>query len=176
MPLDGLSLVATLYVRPQVLDNFTPRPLGMDHPADCAGGPLAAMPLYRRAGTRPGGVPLVRRVHRRDAGRRRRSRSIPSLLPASIDPSYSLTIHNTKTGAYSLAVGLIWWSLGMVLAIGYFTFLYRSFAGKVVLDDDHPESERVCATDLVPPGKRDVCAAYFSPGLFASADNPSAIS
>jgi cytochrome d ubiquinol oxidase subunit II len=60
----------------------------------------------------------------------------PYLLPASTDPSLSLTIHNAKTGDYSLRVGLIWWSLGMVLAIGYFTFLYRSFRGKVSLQEE----------------------------------------
>ena len=60
----------------------------------------------------------------------------PNLLPASTDPAYGLTIYNTKTGAYSLSVGLIWWVLGMILAIGYFTFLYRSFRGKVRLDQE----------------------------------------
>jgi hypothetical protein len=28
---------------------------------------------------------------------------------------------------------LIWWTLGIILAGGYFTFVYRSFAGKVVV-------------------------------------------
>jgi len=55
----------------------------------------------------------------------------PYLLPASGDPALSLTIHNAKTGSYSLTVGLVWWLLGMALAVGYFTFLYRSFRGKV---------------------------------------------
>jgi cytochrome d ubiquinol oxidase subunit II len=57
----------------------------------------------------------------------------PYLLPASADPSRGLTIYNARTGAYSLKVGLIWWGFGMVLAVGYFTFLYRSFRGKVSL-------------------------------------------
>jgi cytochrome d ubiquinol oxidase subunit II len=60
----------------------------------------------------------------------------PYLLPATTNPSYSLTIYNAKTGAYSLSVGLIWWAIGIALAIGYFTFLYRSFRGKVVLDEE----------------------------------------
>src|SRR5579859_5307609 len=56
----------------------------------------------------------------------------PNLLPATTDLSYSLTIYNAKTGAYSLKVGLVWWLVGIALAVGYFTFLYRSFRGKVV--------------------------------------------
>jgi len=32
-----------------------------------------------------------------------------------------------------LAVGLIWWSIGIVLAVGYFSYLFYSFRGKVKL-------------------------------------------
>lgn len=28
---------------------------------------------------------------------------------------------------------LVWWVLGVILAAGYFTFVYRSFAGNVAL-------------------------------------------
>jgi cytochrome d ubiquinol oxidase subunit II len=58
------------------------------------------------------------------------------LLPASTNPAYSLTIYNAKTGPYSLSVGLVWWGLGVALAIAYFTFLYRSFRGKVTLNEE----------------------------------------
>jgi cytochrome bd ubiquinol oxidase subunit II len=33
--------------------------------------------------------------------------------------------------SYSLSVGLVFWSIGMALALGYFTFVYRMFRGKV---------------------------------------------
>jgi cytochrome d ubiquinol oxidase subunit II len=59
----------------------------------------------------------------------------PLVLPAR-NPVYSLTITTAKAGAYGLKVGLVWWVLGMILAAGYFTFVYRSFAGKVVVDKD----------------------------------------
>jgi cytochrome d ubiquinol oxidase subunit II len=42
-----------------------------------------------------------------------------------------LTIDTAKAGAYGLKIGLIWWVFGMLLATGYFVFVYRSFAGKV---------------------------------------------
>jgi cytochrome bd ubiquinol oxidase subunit II len=54
----------------------------------------------------------------------------PNVLPA-LDPQYSLTVHNAKAGDYGLSVGLIWWSIGIVIALGYFTFLFRTFKGKV---------------------------------------------
>jgi hypothetical protein len=33
-------------------------------------------------------------------------------------------------------IGLVWWVLGMILAAGYFTYVYRPFSGKVVVDKD----------------------------------------
>jgi len=54
----------------------------------------------------------------------------PMVLPA-MDPANSLTIENASAGAYGLSVGLIWWPIGITIALGYFVFLYRSFAGKV---------------------------------------------
>jgi len=60
----------------------------------------------------------------------------PVLLKSSIDPAYSITIANAKAQAYGLGVGLVWWILGLVLAAGYFVFVYRSFRGKVTLTED----------------------------------------
>src|SRR5438094_846637 len=59
----------------------------------------------------------------------------PMVLPAR-NPLYSLTVSNAEAGNYGLRVGLVWWVPGMILAAGYFTFVYRSFAGKVALDKD----------------------------------------
>ena len=54
----------------------------------------------------------------------------PLLLPA-VNRANSLTIYNASASQYALTVGLIWWILGMILAIIYFTFTYRTFWGKV---------------------------------------------
>ncbi len=55
----------------------------------------------------------------------------PLVLPASSDPALSLTVHNAAAPPYGLEVGLIWFIPGIVLAVGYFVYTYRSFAGKV---------------------------------------------
>jgi len=130
-----LSLVATLSIRPRVLENFETYPWGWIIPLIVVGA-LAAMPLYRRQGKDRHAF-LASTAYLVGMLGGAAFALYPTLLTASTDPSYSLTIHNAKTGAYSLRVGLIWWSLGMVLAIGYFTFLYRSFRGKVALGEDH---------------------------------------
>lgn len=59
----------------------------------------------------------------------------PLVLPAR-NAKYSLTVDGAKAGAYGLKVGLVWWAFGIILALGYFTFVYRSFAGKVS-DEGH---------------------------------------
>ncbi len=129
-----LSLTATLYVRPQVVENFRLRPWGWIIPVGVLVS-LAAMRIFVRKGrflaafvsstmyiaAMLGGAAFA---------------IYPYLLPASTDPTFSLTIYNAKTGAYSLSVGLIWWVLGIALAVGYFTFLYRSFSGKVRVDQE----------------------------------------
>ena len=58
----------------------------------------------------------------------------PRLLPSSSDPARDITVQNALSGQHTLGVGLAWWSLGMVLAIVYFTVVYRMFRGKVSLD------------------------------------------
>jgi cytochrome d ubiquinol oxidase subunit II len=60
----------------------------------------------------------------------------PVVLPASTNPAYDLTIYNTAAGQHGLTVGLTWWGLGMVLALGYFVFLFRMFRGKVRLEGE----------------------------------------
>jgi cytochrome d ubiquinol oxidase subunit II len=40
-------------------------------------------------------------------------------------------VHNAAAGDYGLQVGLVWWIIGMVLAITYFVVAYRLFRGKV---------------------------------------------
>ncbi|HTG35759.1 MAG TPA: cytochrome d ubiquinol oxidase subunit II [Thermoanaerobaculia bacterium] len=132
--LTAASLAATLYVRPQVLDNFRSHPWGWIIPV-LVFGSLAAMPLYRARG-KDRALFLASTVYIIGMLGGVAFALYPYLLPASTDPSYGLTIHNAKTGAYSLRIGLIWWSFGIVLAIGYFTFLYRSFRGKVPLGEE----------------------------------------
>ena len=60
----------------------------------------------------------------------------PVVLPAR-NRQYDLTIDSTAAGSHGLTVGLTWWTLGAVLAVGYFVFVYRKFRGKVELGEGH---------------------------------------
>jgi cytochrome bd ubiquinol oxidase subunit II len=58
----------------------------------------------------------------------------PRLLSSSSYLGRDLTVQNSISGPYTLRVGLMWWGVGMVLAVVYFVVIYRMFRGKVTLD------------------------------------------
>jgi cytochrome d ubiquinol oxidase subunit II len=65
----------------------------------------------------------------------------PALLPAVGGQGHDLTIERTISGAYGLHVGLIWWGLGIFLALLYTVIVYGSFRGKVAIEDSEYEHE-----------------------------------
>jgi cytochrome d ubiquinol oxidase subunit II len=60
----------------------------------------------------------------------------PMVLPA-VNPANSLTITNASSSLYGQTVGLVWWIIGMILAIVYFVLTYRLFWGKVRLTEGY---------------------------------------
>lgn len=59
----------------------------------------------------------------------------PTLIISTIDPAYSLTIYNSAASDKSLGIMLTIAAIGVPLVAGYTYFVYRTFAGKVELDD-----------------------------------------
>src|ERR1035438_6060644 len=55
----------------------------------------------------------------------------PTLLPATTGANCDITLSRAISGPHTLAVGLVWWGFGMVLAIGCIVFVYAKFRGKV---------------------------------------------
>jgi cytochrome d ubiquinol oxidase subunit II len=128
-----LSLIATLYVQPIVLTNYYKWPIGFVIPVIVVGS-LIYMFIAQKQGNETGaflascGYIVGMLVGAAFA-------LYPMVLPASTDPRLSLTIENTKTGEHGMAVGLVWWSIGIVFAIAYFVFIFRMFRGKVNLGE-----------------------------------------
>ena len=124
------SLAATVRVRPGVLDNYRMHPWGWTIPAVVVVA-LAAMRYYTSTG-RPRRAFTASAVYVAGMIGGAAFALYPVLLPSSTSSSDSLTIYNGQTGAYSLRVGLVWWAIGISLAVVYFAVLYRSFRGTVV--------------------------------------------
>jgi cytochrome d ubiquinol oxidase subunit II len=62
------------------------------------------------------------------------SGAYPLILISTISPAFSVTVHNGAAGALGLEIGFIWWGIALILAIGYFVHMFRSFRGKVDLE------------------------------------------
>src|SRR5947209_13110930 len=60
----------------------------------------------------------------------------PVILASTLDPAYHLTVHNAAAGGLGLRIGLVWWSLAILLAIGYFGYVFYAFRGKVTPGGD----------------------------------------
>ena len=116
-----LSLVATLSARPQVTDNFRLRAWGWLIPLVVIASLISIRAFLARGNELAAFLASAAYIVGMFSGAA--FALYPYLLPASTDTAFSLTIYNAKTGPYSLSVGLIWWGLGIALAIGYFTFL-----------------------------------------------------
>jgi len=59
----------------------------------------------------------------------------PTLLLSTINPEYSVTIYNAASSQKSLGIMLTIVAIGAPLLGAYFFFLYKTFNGKVKLDD-----------------------------------------
>lgn len=60
----------------------------------------------------------------------------PNILVSTLDPAYNLTVYNAASGGIGMQIGLFWWIPALLLALGYFTYLFRQFRGKVEPDPD----------------------------------------
>jgi cytochrome bd ubiquinol oxidase subunit II len=131
-----LSLLATLSIRPELLGNYKLAPLGYIIPLGVFLS-IAAMMAYGRKNNDKGAF-LASSAYIVFMLVGAAFSLYPVILPAT-DPSLSLTIQNSVTSQYAMKVALAWWSFGIVIALGYFVFIYRMFKGKVSLEgsSDH---------------------------------------
>ncbi|MEO9476505.1 MAG: cytochrome d ubiquinol oxidase subunit II [Cyclobacteriaceae bacterium] len=59
----------------------------------------------------------------------------PVLLLSTVDPVHNITIYNAAASQKSLGIMLLFSAIGTPLVIGYTIFVYRTFRGKVKLDE-----------------------------------------
>jgi cytochrome bd ubiquinol oxidase subunit II len=127
-----VSLI-TFRVQPNVMANFAKWPWGIVFPIIAAGGIIAVKAYLARRDEKNAFfascaylagmlTSVVFGVY-------------PMVLPAR-NPAYALTVANAKAVEYGLKIGLVWWVIGILLATMYFTIVYRSFAGKVDVDEN----------------------------------------
>src|ERR671911_244497 len=131
--LTAITTAATFSLSPEMLSGFSERPWGFVFPALA----VAGLALVGYFGFRRRDRPAFLSSGAYIAGMMASTAFAiyPKVLPA-VEPENSLTVHNASGSTYGLTVGLIWWTIGMVLAAIYFVLIYRLFRGKVSLEDD----------------------------------------
>ena len=130
-----LSLGTTLYIRPDLLDNYRKLPVLFIIPLGVAAA-LVAMPAMLRRGNERGAF-LCSSAYLAFMMLGAAAALYPNLLTSTTSPAFNITVQNAHSSAHALSVGLIWWTLGIAIAIGYFVFVYGMFAGKIGSDDTY---------------------------------------
>jgi cytochrome bd ubiquinol oxidase subunit II len=126
-----VSLVATIIVRPVSLDNYNKYPVTYIVPIGVLAS-LAGIWLFN-ARFQPLKAFLCSCLYLFFMLAGACWGLYPTLLPASTGQERDITLANALSGPHTLAVGLVWWAVGMALAIGYVVFVYTRFRGKVDL-------------------------------------------
>ena len=128
------SLVVTYFVRPEVMTNYGNHPVGLLIPIVVFGSFGVMLWANPKGKEKMAFVASSLYITGMLVGVA--FALYPVVLPAR-DHHSDLTIYNTAAGSHGLSVGIVWWTLGAVLAVGYFVFIYRMFRGKVQLGEGH---------------------------------------
>jgi cytochrome d ubiquinol oxidase subunit II len=133
LALVALLTLASFSVQPRLQSSFAARPWGWVFPLIAVVALLAVAVMNRRSQERAAFLAsslfLAAMLVSVTFG------LYPCVLPSNGDPARSLTIANASAAPYGLRIGLAWFIPGMLLTTAYFIYAYRSFAGKVRLED-----------------------------------------
>jgi cytochrome d ubiquinol oxidase subunit II len=128
----GISLLATIVVRPASVNNYFNYPVTFAIPAGVTLS-LAALWFFNRKGA-PVKAFLASCLYLFFMLAGACWSVYPTLLPATTGAQYDITLARALSGDYPLHVGLVWFGIGMALAIGYQVFVYSRFLGKAEVD------------------------------------------
>ncbi len=134
-PLVGLtilSLIATMMIRPQTLNNYKAFPVAFVIPVGVVGSVVALLFFSCHGKDKLAFLASATYLSLMMVGAA--FGLYPALLPSSTDSARDITIARSLTGSYALHVGIAWWAFGMILATGYFVLVYTMFRGKVSTD------------------------------------------
>lgn len=132
LALTFVSLIATIAVRPQTLNNYNQYPFTYVVPVGVLAS-LAGIWIWNARGQAVKAflsscVYLFFMLAGACWG------LYPTLLPSATNPALNITLSRAISGPHTLRVGLAWWLFGMALAVAYVAFVYSRFRGKVGAD------------------------------------------
>ncbi|WP_422923466.1 cytochrome d ubiquinol oxidase subunit II [Singulisphaera sp. PoT] len=145
---------ATAWIRPEVFYGFLKRPWTLAFVVLAIAGAVGAFRFPKRgrelAAFLSSSVFIFGMVATAMAG------NYPYWLRSTIDPeAFSLTAANSMSARYGMSVALGWWSVGFILVLGYFAYLFSAIRGKVVAGDGPYSSDAGPAdANPVPPSRQ----------------------
>jgi cytochrome bd ubiquinol oxidase subunit II len=129
-----ISLPVTLSIRPELIDNYQKIPVLYVIPVLVAASLFSIWASARKGNERGAFLSSCGYLASMLVGAA--AAVYPTLLRSTTDPALNITVYNAHSGEYALGVGLIWWTIGIAIAAGYFVFVYRMFRGKVPVGGD----------------------------------------
>ena len=129
-------VLSSFFVQPLLKQSLVARPWGVLFPAVAAAGLIGLHGLRRRA--RPTQAFLASAIYLYGTMATVANGIYPYVLPGR-DPDLGLTVEETAAAHSGLVIGMVWWIPGMLLASGYFVYMYGSMPSKFSLSDtaDH---------------------------------------
>ncbi len=127
--LSALATVSTFIIQPDVFRNYRHHPLGFVLPALTLAA-LAGIFYFSRQKKEAamfGASSLLIAALMGSAV----FSLYPNILMSGYSPEFSLTIYNASAPTESLRIALMWYLPGMLLALGYTVFMYRTFRKKI---------------------------------------------
>jgi cytochrome d ubiquinol oxidase subunit II len=129
-----ISLVATYFIRPEIMANYGKHKIGILIPLAVVAS-LAVM-LWANPKGKEKLAFLASSLYIAAMLVGAAFALYPVVLPAR-DHQYDLTIYNTAAGGHGLSAALAWWTFAAVLVVAYFVFVHRMFRGKVQVGEGH---------------------------------------
>jgi cytochrome d ubiquinol oxidase subunit II len=134
LPLGVGATIATAQVQPRLYANLLARPWTWLLLAGILAGLLLLFTSHRRGREWPAFlgscVFLVSMLFATAAG------LYPYLLFSTLGSQYDMHVQDAASGSTALRLGLAWWIPAFLLGLGYLTYLFRTFAGKVTLSGE----------------------------------------
>ena len=124
-----VSLPATVIARPDSLQNYRAHPVAFLLPVFVAATLVTIAMASRRKAPFVAFIGSCIYLASMLAGAA--AGLFPALLPTVGNEGRDITIALAIAGPHTLKVGLVWWTLGMLMAVVYFCIVYWLFRGKV---------------------------------------------
>jgi cytochrome d ubiquinol oxidase subunit II len=125
----AISLPATVLARPDSLQNYLSRPISFVAPIAVVVSLVSLFVALRKSAALTAFLSSCCYLASMLAGAA--AGLFPTLLPAVGGAGQDVTIARALAGPHTLRVGVVWWSLGILMAITYFCITYWLFRGKV---------------------------------------------